>query len=195
VLDGKGRFILTSITRISEQKVRLMFEKGSDGRTALDSILSLVTERGAGYIFIGSGAKEYEKALGEAFLKYESFIFLKGFHKNSAAGLFKRGDLFVMPSSYEPCGITQMQAMREGQPCLVHAVGGLKDTVIDGGNGFTFNGKTLTEKVDNFVGAVRRALGIFYDEPSRWKVMVESARKARFGWEESAKQYAKLYSG
>ncbi len=195
MLDGTGRFVLSSVTRISEQKVRLMFERGRDGRTALERILSLVTERGAGYIFIGSGADEYEKALGEAFRKYESFIFLNGFYRESARGLFTRGDLFVMPNSYEPCGITQMQAMREGQPCLVHAVGGLKDTVIDGGDGFTFGGSTLVEKVDNFVGAVRRALDLRRDDPQGWKEMVEAARKARFGWGESAKKYAKIYAG
>jgi starch synthase len=195
LLDGTGRFILSSITRISEQKVRLMFEKGSDGVTALDRILSLVSERGAGYVFIGSGAEEYERALGDAFRKYESFVFLDGFYKNSASVLFRRGNLFVMPSSYEPCGITQMQAMREGQPCLVHGVGGLKDTVTDGGDGFVFGGETLTRKVDNFVGALRRALDIHRDQPARWREIVDSAKKARFRWEESAKAYAGLYAG
>jgi len=195
VLDGTGRFLLTSITRISEQKVRLMFEKGSDGRTALENILSLITERGAAYIFVGSGAEQYEKALAEAFRKYPSFIFLDGFYKESARGLFKRGNLFLMPSSYEPCGITQMQAMREGQPCLVHAVGGLKDTVADGVDGFSFGGATLTEKVDNFVGSLRRALDIHRDDPARWREIAEAAGKARFDWTGSARKYANIYAG
>ncbi len=157
VLEGDGKFLLTSITRITEQKVRLMFEKGSDGLTAIESIMELLARSNAAYIFIGSGSDGYEKFLKTMFLRHQSFIFLNGFYQRSARALFKRGNLFVMPSSYEPCGITQMQAMREGQPCLVHAVGGLKDTVSDGVNGFTFAGATLRAKVDNFVR--RRAPG------------------------------------
>ncbi|HLF13825.1 MAG TPA: glycogen/starch synthase [Bacteroidota bacterium] len=195
VLDGKGKFLLSSITRITEQKVRLMFEKGSDGLTALESILELLLRSNAAYIFIGSGSDGYEESLKRAFLRYEPFIFLNGFYQHSAAALFRRGNLFVMPSSYEPCGITQMQAMREGQPCLVHAVGGLKDTVSDGVNGFTFSGATLREKVDNFVRGARRALDIHAKEPARWRDIVASAREARFGWEESARAYASLYEG
>ncbi len=195
VLDGKGKFLLTSITRITEQKVRLMFEKGSDGSTALESIMALLERSNAAYIFVGSGSDQYEEFLKGTFLRHESFIFLNGFYQRSAEALFKRGNLFVMPSSYEPCGITQLQAMREGQPCLVHAVGGLKDTVSDGVNGFTFSGATLRAKVDNFVVAVRRALRIHAEEPARWADIATAARTARFGWAESARTYAKLYRG
>ncbi len=195
LFDGKGRFLLSSITRVTEQKLRLMFEKGSDGSTALDSILALLAKSDAAYVLVGSGWAEYEESLKRAFARHERFIFLNGFFRNTAAALFTRGNLFVMPSSYEPCGITQMQAMREGQPCLVHAVGGLKDTVRDGVNGFTFNGGTLSEKVDNFVGGVRRALDIHASQPDRWKEIVRCAGEARFGWGESAKAYAALYEG
>jgi starch synthase len=194
-LDGTGRFLASSITRITEQKVRLMFEKGSAGGTAFESILDLLGRQGAAYVMIGSGSDGYEEALKQAFLHHESFIFLNGFYRRSAAALFRRGNLFVMPSSYEPCGITQLQAMREGQPCLVHAVGGLKDTVADGVNGFTFNGSRLTEKVDNFVRGVARALDLHAKEPDRWADLVRAAAAARFGWEESARAYAALYEG
>jgi starch synthase len=194
-LDGSGRFLASSITRITEQKVRLMFEKGSAGGTAFESILDLLDRHGAAYVMIGSGSDGYEEALRQAFLRHECFIFLNGFYRRSAAALFRRGNLFVMPSSYEPCGITQMQAMREGQPCLVHAVGGLKDTVADGVNGFTFNGSRLVEKVDNFVRAVGRALDLHRNDPARWAELVRAASAARFGWEESARAYAALYDG
>lgn len=195
ILDGSRRFLASSITRITEQKVRLMFEKGSAGGTAIESILDILGRHGAAYVMVGSGSDGYEEALKQAFLRHECFIFLNGFYRRSAAALFRRGNLFVMPSSYEPCGITQMQAMREGQPCLVHAVGGLKDTVVEGVNGFTFNGATLVEKVDNFVAAAGRALGVHRNEPARWAALVKAAGEARFGWEESARAYVALYEG
>jgi starch synthase len=194
-LDGSGRFLASSITRITEQKVRLMFEKGSAGGTALESILDLLGRQGAAFVMIGSGSDGYEEALKQAFLRHESFIFLNGFYRRSAVALFRRGNLFLMPSSYEPCGITQMQAMREGQPCLVHAVGGLKDTVIEGLNGFSFNGSTLVDKVDNFVRGVARALDLHRNRPGQWAALVKAAGEARFGWEESARAYAALFEG
>lgn len=194
-LDGSGRFLLSSITRITEQKVRLMFERGSGGETAIASILRLIASRGAAWILIGSGSDGYEEALRTAFLRHESFIFLNGFYRRSAAALFRRGNLFVMPSSYEPCGITQMQAMREGQPCLVHEVGGLKDTVADGVTGFSFAGSTLAEKVDRFVAGVGRALDLHASDPAGWAAIARAAAAARFGWGESARAYAALYEG
>lgn len=194
-LDGSNPFLLTSITRISEQKVRLMLEKGSDGLTALESILRLIAGRNAAWVFIGSGSERFEAPFREAFERHESFIFLNGFHKESAAALFRRGNLFVMPSAYEPCGITQMMAMREGQPCLVHAVGGLRDTVSDGVNGFSFDGTTLVGKVDNFTSGVRRALELRERHPARWEGIVRAARESRFGWGESAKAYDRVFRG
>ena len=103
-------------------------------------------------------------------------------------------DLFLMPSSFEPCGIGQMLAMRAGQPCLVHLTGGLNDTVQSGINGFGFEGKTLMEQVDNMVAALTEALTL-HKSQSDWKQICESAASARFLWADSAKQYIeKLYS-
>jgi len=99
-----------------------------------------------------------------------------------------------MPSSYEPCGLGQMIAMRHGQPCLVHAVGGLKDTVQDGGNGFTFKGDSLRSQVDNLVETFTGVVALKENKPSEWRRICERAAATRFRWKDSAAQYLeKLY--
>jgi starch synthase len=87
-----------------------------------------------------------------------------------------------------------MIAMRHGQPCLVHAVGGLKDTVADGHNGFAFRGKSLRAQVDNFVRTASKAIAIKENKPAKWRRICATAAATRFRWQDSAAQYiAKLY--
>jgi len=129
--------IITSIGRLTEQKVRLYTSELEDGGNTLDHLLATLGERGI-FILIGSGDPEYEAFFTRMAARHNNFLFLNHYAERLSRQLYASGDLFVMPSSFEPCGISQMLAMREGQPCLVHAVGGLKDTVSHGSNGFTF---------------------------------------------------------
>ncbi len=99
-----------------------------------------------------------------------------------------------MPSSFEPCGISQMLAMRSGQPCVVHAVGGLRDTVRDGETGFSFDGHGRAAQARRFVRTVDRALALKRDDPDRWDSICRAAAAARFTWDAAARQYTeKLY--
>ena len=87
-----------------------------------------------------------------------------------------------------------MIAMRHGQPCLVHAVGGLKDTVKDGHNGFTFKGDSLRTQVDNLVKSVSEAVAIKENKPAECRKIYEKSAATRFRWSDSAAQYLeKLY--
>ena len=94
-----------------------------------------------------------------------------------------------MPSSYEPCGISQMLAMRAGQPCVVHGVGGLKDTVNDGITGFVFSGETPAEQAEAFVESTRRALSMQMEQPAQWRYVCAQAAAQRFSWADSARRY------
>ena len=188
------RVILTSITRIVEQKLRLLFELGTSGKTAAEEIAALLEACDGLYVILGSGTTEYESVLEALFRKSARLLFLKGYSEKLARALNRSGSLFLMPSSFEPCGIGQMVAMREHQPCVVHAVGGLKDTVQDSVNGFTFAGDTLERQVDGLVAAVSRALGLFFGAPDRWHAITASAGAARFTWERAAHEYmARVY--
>lgn len=186
--------LLTSVGRIVDQKVLLLREAGSNGKSGLHSILEALGENGI-YIILGSGDREYEKFLTETSSRYENFLFVNGYSDKCADALYAGGDLFLMPSSFEPCGLSQMIAMRHGQPCLVHAVGGLKDTVKDSHNGFTFKGDSLQIQVDNLVKCVSEAVAIKENKPAVWRKICERAAATRFRWKDSAAQYIKKLYG
>jgi len=94
-----------------------------------------------------------------------------------------------MPSSFEPCGISQMLAMRAGQPCVVNAVGGLKDTVNDAITGFVFAGNTPAEQAQNFVNCVQAAITVKQENPSQWQKIRSNAADQRFSWKVAATSY------
>ena len=187
--------ILTTVTRIVDQKIRLLYEQTGNGLPAIDEIMKIVAQYHGAYVVLGSGAEEYERRLTESSHRYERLLFIRGYSERIADALYANGTLFLMPSSFEPCGISQMIAMREGQPCVVHEVGGLKDTVQHDVTGFTFSGETPTEQADNFVRIVGDALGIFSQQAEKWKQIASAAENARFTWEKSAEQYDRLMYG
>jgi starch synthase len=187
--------ICTSITRAVEQKVRLYFEKDAAGITAMDNVLKLLAANNGVYFFLGNGTPDYEKQLTAAFKAHPNFVYLKGYSDLLAQALYANGTIFMMPSSFEPCGIGQMIAMRDGQPPVVHATGGLGDTVKDGVTGFTFGGGSIVEQVEGLVGATRRAVLMAAADPSRFAAMRETALQQRFTWEMIAREYAQqLYA-
>ncbi|WP_352244219.1 glycosyltransferase, partial [Psychrobacter sp. GW208-MNA-CIBAN-0184] len=84
----------------------------------------LINEHNGRLIILGSGDKELESIFTKAMARNSNLLFLKGYGQGVGDLMYQLGDLFLMPSSFEPCGISQMLAMRAGQPCLVHSVGG-----------------------------------------------------------------------
>lgn len=188
-------FILTGVTRIVDQKIKLLFEKGSDDRPAIDGVMDAVAKHQGIFIILGNGTDESESRLIEASNRHDRLIFLKLYNEKISRALYANGTMFVMPSSFEPCGISQMLAMRDGQPCLVHAVGGLKDTVIDNVNGFTFGGTTIVDQADDFIRVTGKAIRIFMQDKPTWEKIRRTALNARYTWESSARQYVDfLYS-
>src|SRR5688500_11732018 len=97
-------------------------------------------------------------------------------------------DIFLMPSLYEPCGLTQMRAQRYGAPPIVRRVGGLADTVEDGLTGFAFDGYTA----ETFQEAGFRALKAFADS-AKWQAMMRRGMARDFSWERSVDTYLDVY--
>ena len=185
--------LLVSIGRIGAQKVSLLLQPTSKHASALEGILQK-HGRSLVFIMLGSGDKDLEDRLDKIASRQRNFLLLKGYSETLPDLLYPAGDLFIMPSSFEPCGISQMLAMRAGQPCAAHAVGGLKDTVTDGVNGFTFTGETPGDQAGNFVDCVNRALKIKTGEGERWKIICNNASAMRFSWTAAAESYvSELY--
>jgi len=110
------------------------------------------------------------------------------FDAKLARQIYGGTDIFLMPSRYEPCGISQMIAMRYGSIPLVRAVGGLHDTITDSETGFVF----VDEKIKSFNDTVRRALDL-YPYHSRWANLQKAGMAQDFSWSRSANKYLDLY--
>lgn len=187
---GKG-FVLTSVGRITEQKVRILKEEvhiNGVHATVLEHILQCLQDKGV-LLLLGSGDADYEQFLCQASASHAHFIFLRGYSDAASRALYSSGDLFLMPSSFEPCGISQMLAMRAGQPCLVHGVGGLNDTVEDKRTGFVFRGRNGEEQGTQLVNYLTQIL----DMPAQaLRTVSKNAERTRFTWDQVAEQYSEL---
>lgn len=177
-----------SIGRIVAQKIDLFLTPVEAYPTALDALLARLGTRGV-FILLGSGDVAMEQALEHISERNGNFFFLRGYAEGLSDRLYASTDLFVMPSSFEPCGISQMLALRAGQPCLVHGVGGLADTVSDGQNGFVFNGESPARQAEELVHNAERALALRVQQPECWAQMQAHAAEQRFSWDIAAGRY------
>lgn len=182
--------LLTSIGRLTDQKVLILRQK-INNETVLEIMLNrFKTLRPNGlFVLLGSGDRDIAKEFLCIAANHSNFIFLNGYHEGVTEYLYKAGDLFIMPSSFEPCGISQLLSMREGQICLVHGVGGLKDTVVNNETGYVFNGDTLEEQAQQFLSRFSMAVSEIGTE--KWSQMKQLAKTQRFDWESSAIHYTK----
>ena len=180
------RPLMVMVTRLTRQK-------GMDLVTyALDRILS----GGVQVAVLGTGDSEYENALRYFEGKYPGTMAARiQFDPALSQRMYAGADLFLMPSLFEPCGLSQMIAMRYGTLPIVRETGGLKDTVIPynqytgEGTGFSFahfNG-------DEMADAVFRAARLFWDNRPAFDGLVQNAMKADFSWKRSAEAYIALY--
>ncbi len=186
--------LLTMVGRLVEQKLRLLREPTGNAVSALEELLENLGD-GALLIVLGTGTADYEEFLSKISTRHPNLVYLQGYSEDLANALYATGDLFLMPSLYEPCGISQMLAMRAGQPCIVHAVGGLADTVADGVNGFTFSGDSLTSKVNDLLSTTQKAVKLADSNSPSWKAIVKAAAAERFSWSQTAAAYEeRLYS-
>lgn len=190
----KGITALTSITRVTPQKLALMQEPiDAPGTSALDALLAGLRS-GECYVLLGTGDADLERFLTEVSARHDNFVFLNGYSETVAQRLYAEGALFLMPSVFEPCGISQMMAMAHGQPCVVHGVGGLADTVRDAVDGFVFTASDAAQAAHNMLDTVQRALTMRRKDAAGWQVIVEAARNKRFPWRDAAKRYlSELY--
>ena len=164
---------------------RMVTQKGLDLILQSDDLLALDAQ----FVFLGSGEHQYETALVELASSAPDRVGVQlDFTDRLEHRLMAGADLFLMPSLYEPCGLTQMRAQRYGAPPIVRHVGGLADTVEDGRTGFAFKPYTT----DAFQEATFRALDNFA-QPSKWEGIMREGMACDFSWERSVATYLDVY--
>lgn len=196
--SNRPRHVFTSVGRLTDQKMSLLLQpmssNSADQETVLDHFLNRIKGSGV-FILLGSGDSELEAKCRKSASRHSNFLFLNRYAQALSDMLFANGDVFVMPSSFEPCGISQMLAMRQGQPCIVHAVGGLKDTVEHGVDGFQFGGNSSADQAEQFLQCLQTVIDMREQQPDAFRKIVNAAREKRFYWQSSAEQYlSKLYN-
>ena len=173
---------------------RLVAHKGLD---LICEVLHDVMELPVQMVVLGKGDKKYEEFFIWAQGQYPGRIAVRlDYSESLAMAIYAGADLFLMPSKSEPCGLSQMIAMRYGTVPIVRETGGLKDTVHpyeawrDAGNGFTFAGYNSGDML--FV--IRQAVGLYRDSPDRFRRLQLRAMAGDFSWSRSAGEYLRIYS-
>lgn len=192
--NAEPAMLVTSVGRLTEQKARLLEVAVTvDGvhASVMEHLLKILGNRGR-FLMLGSGAVELEAFFLSLSGRFNNFIFLNGYSDAVSQAIYRSGDLFLMPSSFEPCGISQMLAMRAGQPCLAHAVGGLNDTIENGLTGFMFDGHSGEVQAHALLDTFQKALNLFCEDPKAYDKVRKKAAEQRFSWEDASKSYLDL---
>jgi starch synthase len=174
------------ISRLTEQK-------------GLDLVLWILGElmsQDVQLAVLGVGDQKYEDSLRSmaAYMPKKVSLSLT-FSEPLSHKFYASADMILVPSLFEPCGLTQMIAMRYGTLPVVRETGGLKDSVIPynkltgEGNGFSFANYNAHE----LLFTLKDAINLYYDNPEAWNKLVENAVNSNFSWSTSAEKYAKLY--
>ena len=170
---------------------RLVSHKGLDlCKAVLDELLATTDIQ---LVILGSGDTEYEDFFRGLAARFPEQVGLcLGFIPDLARKIYAGSDLFLMPSKSEPCGLSQMVALRYGSIPIVRETGGLRDSVKDSGdnegNGFTFANYNAHEMLH----AIRRACEGYSDKKG-WKILVKRAMESDNSWGKSANEYIKMY--
>lgn len=182
----ENKFVLGLISRLTDQK----------GLDLVNAIIPQIMDEHTQLVVLGTGDGQYENA----FRYYENAY--KGricsnimYDETRSHRIYAGADAFLVPSKFEPCGLTQLIAMHCGTVPIVRETGGLKDTVepynkfINTGNGFTFDRYDAGLLLD----AVNRAKTLYFTERDRWDEMVLRDMEKDVSWNRSARQYKNLY--
>ena len=184
--EDEGKFVVGLISRLTNQK----------GLDLVSAVIPQVMDGNTQVVVLGTGDREYE----------DSFRYYEGAYKGSFAAciqydearahrIYAGADALLVPSRFEPCGLTQLNAMHYGTLPIVRETGGLKDTVqpyneFNGdGNGFTFDRYDAGLLLD----AINRAKTLYFNNRYHWDEIVQRDMDKDVSWENSAKQYKNLY--
>ena len=171
---------------------RLVEQKGID---LILHVLEDMLRMDVQFVLVGTGEARYEDAFRSAAWRHpDKVAACITFDDGLARQVYASSDLYLMPSKFEPCGISQLIALRYGAAPIVRETGGLKDTVLSyneytgEGNGFSFHNYNAHDMLYTIERAVR-----FYHDRDHWPRICRNIEASRFAWEELAKQYMEIY--
>jgi starch synthase len=187
-----GDFLLGFVGRAVEQKLGLLAEPLA-GRPVLEHLLDIP---GVNLALVATGEPEYEEFLRSIPAErggVRNFSAVLEFAIEKARLISRGCDVFLMPSLFEPCGITQLESMARGTPPLVRRTGGLADTVTPhdqpDGTGFVFDGPTRDAVLEALVASVREAVALWHDRPADFRCLQRNAFRRRYTWDTAARRY------
>ena len=184
--EDESKMVLGLVSRLTDQK----------GLDLVDAVLPQLMDGSTQVVVLGTGDPRYENA----FRYYEgqypgSVCAYISYNEGLAHQIYAGSDALLVPSLFEPCGLTQLIAMRYGAVPIVRETGGLKDTVLpydeeqNDGNGFTFNWYDS----GLLLKAINQAKALYFENRGRWDEMVCRNMRKDVSWEQSADQYLELY--
>ncbi len=177
--------LIGMVTRLTNQK----------GMDIIMEVIEELLQMDIQMVILGTGDWKYENALTELSRRFSTKLAVViNFSRDIASKIYGGADMFLMPSRFEPCGLSQLIAMRYGNVPIVRETGGLKDTVIPynaesgEGTGFTFKSYDAYDMLD----AIKRALAVYADK-KQWQNVMKNAMARDYSWKEQAKKYLDLY--
>jgi starch synthase len=188
LFQNHNDFLVGFVGRAVEQKFKLLTETLGD-RSIMEHLLGIPDMNIA---VVATGLPEYETFLRN--VRHQGNLLCTiAFDKAMAKQISLGSDIFLMPSLYEPCGITQLESMSNATPPLVRWTGGLVDTVADfrgaDGTGFGFDGPNRYKVLEQLIETVRTAQQYYQSDKEGFQQLQKRGFKKRFLWSDSAKQY------
>lgn len=169
---------------------------GHKGFSMVTDVLNNIMEQNVQMVVLGTGDWQYEEAFRHAQWQYPGRFSAQLTYSGPLSDqIYAGADMFLMPSVSEPCGLSQMIAMRFGTLPIVRETGGLKDTVFpynrfEGtGRGFTF----ADINAYDMLWVIREAIGLYYNNQEAWVSMQKEGMTADFSWNQSAQEYLNIY--
>ena len=173
---------------------RLTDQKGFD---LIAYIMDELCQDAVQIVALGTGEERYENMFRHFDWKYHGKVSAQIYYDEAMSHrIYAASDAFLMPSLFEPCGLSQLMSLRYGTLPIVRETGGLKDTVVpynefEGtGTGFSF----VNYNAHEMLATIRYAESVYYDKKREWNKMVDRAMAADFSWNNSARQYEEMYN-
>jgi len=186
--DNNERLLIGMVSRLTEQK----------GIDLILEALPLIQQQDIDFVLLGSGDRQFEQALQEAARRYPGRVSVRiGYDERVAHLIVAGADALLIPSRYEPCGLTQMYAQRYGTVPVAHGVGGLADTIIDippfSEDIADATGVLFWEYSCSALLEALQRLEFVYGNLLLWRDLQRAGMRQDFSWDHSAQAYSDLY--